>query len=298
MGYKVAKSYENYTYNIDNAYTKSGKLYVKATCKCDNCVNGVYVSHIENGHIVPHPNCGGVCFKCGGTGVISKDIRLYTEKEFDSMEKAKAKAKEKKEIAFQEKLKAEFADKKKDWLKKNGYNKNEDTFVYFPKDSFEIKEQLKEDGFVFDRTLLWHCPEVPEGYENKTFKVSFNELGEYCPNGEGSYYADTKDKIVEMMKVRRPVSTSEWIGEPNERLYNLSVKVKNIGKYSSIYGEGSIVTFETEDGNLCKWFTQVVLPFAIGDTVVINGTIKQLVNDKYEDDAEVTILTRCKIVEG
>ena len=219
MGYKVAKSYENYNYDVDKAYTRDGKMYVKATCKCDRCGGlGIIAAYVENDRVVPIPVDGGICYKCGGRKVISKEVRLYTEKEYDKMEERKAKEKEKKEIAFQEKLKAEYADKKKDWLKKNGYNKNEDTFVYFPKDSFEIKEQLKEDGFVFDRTLLWHCPELPEGYENRTFKVSFNELGEYCPNGEGSYYASTKDKIAEMMKARRPVSTSEWIGEPNERL--------------------------------------------------------------------------------
>ena len=297
MEYRVAKSYENYNYDVEKAFTKSGKLYVKATCKCDNCVNGVYVSHIENGHIVPHPNCGGVCFRCGGTGVISKDIRLYTEKEFDSMEKAKEKAKEKKEIEYQAKLKAEYADRKADWLKKNGYNKNEVTFVYFPKDSFEIKEQLKENNFIFDKVLFWHCAEVPNGFEDKVFEVSFNEIGQYQPNGEGSYYTGTKDKIVEMMKEHRPAPASKWIGEVKERIYNLPVKVKGIVKYNNFYGEGSIVTFETVEGNLCKWFTQVYLPFIIGDNVVINGTVKELINDKYEDDAEVTILTRCKVVE-
>ena len=64
-----------------------------------------------------------------------------------------------------------------------------------------------------------------------------------------------------------------------------------------MYGEGSIITFETEDGNICKWFTQTYLSFVVGDNLIINGTVKELINDKYEDDAEVTILTRCKIVE-
>lgn len=297
MGFKVAKTYTNYSYDVDKAFTKEGKLYVTATCKCDNCVNGVYVSHIENGHIVPHPNCGGICFRCQGTGVISKDVRLYTDKEFEAMERANEKAKEKKELAFQEKLKAEYADKKADWLKKNGYNKNEVTFVYFPKDSFEIKESLKENGFIFDKILLWHCAEVPNGYEDKVFEVAFNEIGQYQPNGEGSYYTNTKDKIAEMMREHRPTPASKWIGQEKERLYDIPVRITAIGKYNSFYGEGSIVTFVTEEGNICKWFTQVYLPFAIGDEVLLTGTVKQLVNDKYEDGAEVTILTRCKIKE-
>ena len=297
MGYKVAKTYINYKYDENKAFTKNGKLYVKATCKCDNCTNGVYVARIENGHIVPHPNCGGVCFKCGGTGVISKEIRLYTEKEFETMERANERAKEKKELEFQEKLKEQFADKKANWLKKNGYNKNEVTFIYFPKDSFEIKEELKEKDFIFDKTLLWHCATVPEGYEDKVFEVAFKDIGEYCPTGEGSYYAETKEKIMEMIREHRPAPASKWIGKEKERLYNLKVKVTNITKYNSYYGEGSIVTFETEENNICKWFTQVILSFTVGDHITIDGTVKELINDKYEDNAEVTVLTRCKVVE-
>ena len=206
-------------------------------------------------------------------------------------------AKVDKDAEWQEKIKSEYATKKAEWLKKNGYNKNEVTFIYFPKDSFEIKEELKENNFVFDKTLLWHCAEVPEGYEDKVFEVAFKDIGEYCPTGEGAYYAETKEKIAGMMHDHRPTPASEWIGKEKERLYNLEVKVTAIAKYNSYYGEGSIVTFVTKDGNICKWFTQVVLSFSIGDEIVIDGTIKELINDKYEDNAKVTILTRCKVKE-
>ena len=206
-------------------------------------------------------------------------------------------AKVDKEAEWQEKIKSEYANKKTEWLKKNGYNKNEVTFIYFPKDSFEIKEELKENNFVFDKTLLWHCATIPEGFEDKVFEVAFKDIGEYCPTGEGSYYAETKEKIAKMMRDHRPAPASKWLGEEKERLYGLEVKVTNIIRYSSYYGESSIVVFITKDGNICKWFTSVSLPFTIGDEIVIDGTIKELVNDKYEDNAEVTILTRCKVKE-
>ena len=298
MGYKVAKSYENYNYDVNKAYTKDGKMYVKATCKCDRCGGlGVIAAYVENDRVVPIPVDGGICYKCKGEKVISKEVRLYTEKEYDKMEERKVKEKEKKDIEWQEKMKAEFASKKAEWLKKNGYSKNEDTFVYFPKDSFEVKEELKESGFTFDKTLLWHIAEVPEGYEDKVVKVNFADLGEFCPTGIGSYTAEAKEKVANLIKAQRPAPTSEWLGVEKQRLYDINVRVAGMTPYHNFYGEGTIVKFETVDGNICKWFTQTCLNFSVGDELVLTGTVKELINDKYEDDAKVTILTRCKVKE-
>lgn len=88
---------------------------------------------------------------------------------------------------------------------------------------------------------------------------------------------------------------SQWIGEEKERVRGLSVTLTDIRGFEGYYGYSQIVRFVTEDGNILKWFTGVEIPFEIGDTLTLDGTIKQLVEDKYEDDAQVTILTRCKI---
>ena len=71
MEYFVADSYKGYEL-IGEPFKKSGRMYSKARCKCDRCVKGVYVSRIENGQPVPHPNAGGVCFACNGVGYITK----------------------------------------------------------------------------------------------------------------------------------------------------------------------------------------------------------------------------------
>lgn len=297
MGYRVAKSYENYEYDVNKAYTKDGKMYVSAKCKCDRCGGlGIIASHIENNRIVPIPVDGGICYKCGGAKVVSKEVRLYTDKEYEKMEERKAKEKEKREAEWQAKMKAEFAEKKAEWLKKNNYNKNEDTFIYFPKDSFEVKEELKECGFTFDKTLLWHIAEVPSGYADKVVKVNFTELGEFCPNGMGSYTAEAKNKVTEIIRAERPTPTSEWLGEIGERLYDVNVKVTGMTMYENRFGLGTVITFVTNDGNICKWFTNKGdLNFEVSDEIVICGTIKNLVEDEYEDGAKVTILQRCTI---
>ena len=133
---RVAKSYVGYEYDETKAYEKNGKMYVSARCKCDRCTKGVYVTRVENGQLIPHPAFGGVCLKCGGSGFITKEVRLYTDKEFERMEKASAKAAERREAAREQKMKAEYANKRAKWLEENGFNENLTTFVYFPANSF------------------------------------------------------------------------------------------------------------------------------------------------------------------
>ena len=85
MEYALAPSYKDYE-TVGSPYFKNGKMYTKARTKCDRCMNGVYVCRVENGQPVPHPVADGVCFRCNGSGYISKDVRLNTveEAEYDN----------------------------------------------------------------------------------------------------------------------------------------------------------------------------------------------------------------------
>ena len=297
---KVAKSYQSWNYDETKAYDKGGKMYVHATCKCDRCVKGVFVCRIENGQPVPHPNAGGICFACGGTGIQSKEIRLYTDAEYEKMEQANARASEKKEQERKEKMKKEFAEKHKKWLNEHGFNQNETTFAYFPADSFNVKEQLKEMGFVFDYTLLWHIAEVPEGYEDKVVEIALRDIAEVSAWGDAHYIEGAKDKVASIMKAARPrpEHESQWIGEVKDKITDLPVTLNKVIGFTSKFGYSQIVVFETEDHDIVKWFTAVQIPFEEGEKLLLSGTIKDLIEDKYEDNAKVTILTRCRMKEG
>ena len=89
MEYYVADSYKYFT-REGEPFKKDGRMYTKASCKCDRCGGtGVFACRVENGHPVPHPAYGGVCLKCGGTGTLHKTIRLYTEKQYMAMQQRK-----------------------------------------------------------------------------------------------------------------------------------------------------------------------------------------------------------------
>ena len=155
MEYYTSVSYQNWE-RIGSPFNKNGKLYTKVKEKCPRCGGtGIYAIGVENGYIKPHPAYGGVCLQCDGTGTLTKEVRLYTEKEFNQMQKNAVAAKEKKEAAREAKMKAEYNQNKINWLKNNEFNEDGFTFI-ITGESYSIKDQLKIDNFKYDIVLGWH----------------------------------------------------------------------------------------------------------------------------------------------
>ena len=291
---RVAKSYEGYEYDETKAYEKNGKMYVSARCKCDRCTKGVYVTRVENGQPVPHPAFGGVCLKCGGSGFITKEVRLYTDKEFEQMEKASIKAAEKREAAREQKMKAEYANKRAKWLEENGFNENLTTFVYFPADSFEVKDSLKDAGFRFSKILLWHIANIPEGYEDKVVEINLDQIAEIGAWGEGYYKPDARTLVDDVLKNCRPIeeSTSEWLFEEKERFYDYAVVLKSVRGMETRFGWTTLIKFEDDHGNILDWWTSTDMKAEVGDRILLTGTVKS--HNEYKGIKSTTV-TRCRL---
>ena len=292
---RVAKSYVGYEYDETKAYEKNGKMYVSARCKCDRCNgSGIAISHVCNGQPVPYVNDGGICYSCNGAGYFRKEIRLYTDKEFEQMEKASIKAAEKREAAREQKMKAEYADKRAKWLEENCFNENLTTFVYFPADSFEVKDSLKDAGFKFNRSLLWHIADIPEGYEDKVVEITLDKVAEIGAWGEGCYRPNVRTFVDDMLKNCRPIeeSTSEWIFEEKERFYDYAVVLKSVRGMETRFGYTQLVKFEDANGNILQWWTAVEIKAEVDDQVLLTGTVKA--HDEYKGVKSTTV-TRCKI---
>ena len=292
---RVAKSYVGYEYDETKAYEKNGKMYVSARCKCDRCNgSGIAISHVCNGQPVPYVNDGGICYSCNGAGYFRKEIRLYTDKEFEQMEKASTKAAEKREAAREQKMKAEYADKRAKWLEENCFNENLTTFVYFPADSFEVKDSLKDAGFHFSKNLLWHIANIPEGYEDKVVEIALNQVAEIGAWGEGFYRPGARTFVDDILKNCRPIeeSTSEWLFEEKERFYDYAVVLKSVRGMETRFGWTQLVKFEDANGNILQWWTAVEIKAEVGDQVLLTGTVKA--HDEYKGVKSTTV-TRCKI---
>ena len=192
-----------------------------------------------------------------------------------------------------EQIKAEGVAKRSEWLKKNGFDENGDTYVLIGLDSYSIKNELKEAGWKYNKILRWHSPS-PTGYEENIYKVNWTEVYTSSIWGEMYPIQGSQQKIDSIIKAAMPASTSEWIGEKGDKISNLLVTLVSIHGFQGKYGFSQVVKFKTEEENVLTWFTTVNIKIAEGDNCILCGTIKNL--DTYNNE-KITVMTRCKLSE-
>ena len=288
--YYTADSYKNWE-RIGEPYTNAkGKLYTKVKCTCDRCHKGVYVTRVENGVPVPHPAYGGVCLKCGGDGYLTDEVRLYTEKEYAAMVKRNEEARAKKEQEMEARMLADYAEKKAKWLKDNEFNDSEITYIYFPANSYEVKNDLKSAGFKYSPLLMWHR-DNSEGYEDKTVAVPFAAIGEFSAWGTGMFYSHCQETVQTLIRESRPHSETEWVAAEKEKISQVVATLTKVRSFDGQFGHTYVYTF-VEGKHIYVWFTSKILAFEVGDKVVLSGTVKKL--QEYEGEKQ-TVVTRCKV---
>lgn len=294
MGKKLmtAKSFRHG--EVIKTFEKNGKPYGVVKLPCDRCVKGVYVIGVENGQLKPHPNCNGVCFACGGLGYTTKEVRLYTEKELESMERANENAKAKKMAEQEKKMKIEFEANRIKWLDENGFNADEITYVYAGANSYQIKDELKDAGFRFSSTLKWHKATRDEKYADNLIEVKLSDIAEWSAWGKASFNRDAQKIIEEKIAAVQPKSTSEWIGEVGDKLKDIKVQLTRKYSFDSKYGVTTVYNFVTEDGNNLTWFSSTYQPYDIGEWIKIKyTTIKD--HSEYKG-VKSTVITRTKLI--
>ena len=290
MEYFVADSYKGYEL-VGTPFEKSGKMYSKARCNCDRCTKGIYVSRIENGQPVPHPAYGGICLKCGGTGFLTKEVRLYTEKEKAAADRAKQRAAERK---VEEKL-AAAERRKEEWLKKNGFTSEGFTAVYIGANSFDVKNELKEQGWKYSPAFGWRSADISavETYgEDNVVILSADQLVSFNLYGEGFFLSTCANLVQQLKDARKPQSLSNWVGIEKEKLCDLPVVIKHISGFNSRFGWTNVVTFVNND-NILTWFTSSnVSDYAQGESYLLSATVKE--HSTYKEEKQ-TKLTRVKL---
>ena len=186
-----------------------------------------------------------------------------------------------------------MAYKEGEWFKKNGYNEKGLTYVYFPADSYEIRDTLKDAGFKFDKVLLWHAPEIPAGYEDKVIEVKTSDIIEFTAWGKG-VFVNGAYKIIEQRIAAFDPKFSAWYGEVGQKFTDLPATLTSIHQVETRFGLSNLVKFTLEGGEELNWWTTVTITAEVGSKVLISGTIKD--HSEYKGD-KVTLVTRCKIKE-
>lgn len=292
MEYFVADSYKNFE-RIGEPFEKSGKMYTKARTQCGRCVKGVYVSRIENGQPIPHPNCGGVCFACGGTGYFTKEIRLYTEKEKAAADRAKQRAAERK---VEERL-AAASKKREEWLSRNGFTKAGITAVYVGINSFEMKDQLKEEGWKYSPAFGWRIADesaLDRYGDANVALIHVDKMASFNLYGEGCWLSTAQNLVNQIRESKKPESKSQWIGEEKEKIIDIPVKITRISGFCSRFGWTDVITMMNED-NIISWFTSSnISDLEVGKEYLLSATIKE--HGEYKGERQ-TVITRAKLKE-
>lgn len=298
MKYMVAPSYKNAT--IVKIDEENRKAYIEE--KCDRCSgHGIIASRVENGHIVPIPVDGGVCYKCRGTGVVSKWVKAYTEKEYNrymnDLKRTAERRKEKAEAKFQA-LKDNSEANRKELLAKWGFDVENPIIYLVTGNTYEIKDELKERGGRFNPVLNWYFTkevEVPEGHE--LVKVPFDDVYEWFPMVKKFELKETaKDAAAAARIAARPESKSKWMGEVKERMRDLAVVLTGARECSSLYGISTLYTFDCGENKLA-WFTTSCpkVDMIVGHSYLLTGTVKK--HDE-RDGVKQTQLNRCILKEA
>ena len=177
-----------------------------------------------------------------------------------------------------------------EWYEKNGFNKDGYTYI-ITGDSYSIKEDLKKHNFKFNKILLWHNSE-PSDYEEQVIQIHFNDVASQAEWGEVFWKQNAKQFIEERLAEACPVSNSEWVYEPGDRIRNIYVTLVGYGMTAF----GYFYKFTTVDGNTLIWLTSKHYQnVTINSNIILTGTVKK--HEIYKRE-KVTILSRCILREA
>ena len=286
MEYFVAETYAAMK-RVGEPFEKNGRLYTEVEGVCDRCHGtGIYVwGAIVNGN----PQHAGTCFKCNGSGKEYKEVRLYTLKERESMDKANAQRRAKAEEERIQRAAERKAKAFSRWLEWNGFDENGETYLIFG-NTYPIKDELKAAGCKFSKNLLWHGPaavDVPEDCFVEKIKwdrvYNWNEeTGEMWPTEEGQTFLD---------EVFSRNTEGTYVGEIGERLRNLPVIFKKKVEVDGSWGTFNVYEFDF-DGAQLRWSTECEKDLQEGEEYVLSGTVKKHIVSR---NTKVTYLNRCLI---
>lgn len=284
----VADSYANGRIIGEPYKNLKDKMVVKVRMACPRCGG--------SGHFSYNQMDGTMCYGCMGSGVVTNEVRAYTEKEYNTMKRANERAKERKfeaKAAKEKDLIDNAETYKLEVAKKLGFSDEGKIYIVCGGDTYAIKDQLKALGARFDYTFKWFFSkevELPEGY--KLCEVSFDEVYDYEPRTKWATFKENVKEILsaKIMEFDTPKTTKFYPGAPKDKI-SVTAKLSSVRGFDGMYGYTYIYTF-TLDDYVFVWMTAKDLEIEDDSIVELSGTIKGF--EDYQGTAQ-TQITRCKV---
>lgn len=191
---------------------------------------------------------------------------------------------------------------KAEWLKRNGFKQVDDKFVTYVVtggNTYEIKEQLKQNDCVYNKLLGWHSPQQFDLAGYVFVPIFADDIYIWLPSISTMTVKEEAEAFVkETLKPYQPkrevelassMTDSEFIGAIGDRLRKIPAVIVGKKEINSQYGLSTLYTFESGNSVLC-WFTSAFKDVEVGDTILLSGTVKD--RKEYQGQKQ-TYLTRC-----
>lgn len=254
------------------------RTYSTTKCaRCDGRGKIDYFYHVD----------GGICFKCGGSGIGKKrEIKIYTTEYYQKLESRRL-----------ERQKAKAPEENKSFFQKMGFSEEGKSWVILG-ETYSIKEEIKVAGGKYSDVYGWHFSQKIEGWE--LLEIKADEV--FDKDEAGKFWQDRKKDRQIKEKIREAnneltakVSRSDFVGNLDEKI-ECVLKLQKICNFESQWGLTYIYNFLDDNENVFIWKTSKSLPeIEEGDNITISGKIKE--HNKY-NGIKQTVLTRCKILGG
>lgn len=236
---------------------------------------------------------GYTCYKCGGSGKQESPqiYKKYTP-EYEAKLEERREKRRNKEIEKQ--LKG-ADERNKTFFKKDGFDENGNTWLVLGNNTFDIKDELKEDGARFTNLLNWHFYFETDKYP--TIKINIDSIAR--KNVFGDYYYNDYTSVADFVKSEKSKANTADIKQ-SEYQFNIGDKVEidlklvSVFSFRNHFGDTNyIYKFVDSDKNIFIWKTSNYIKNSVTNCKV-KGTVKD--HAEYNNDKQ-TILTRCKITE-
>lgn len=178
---------------------------------------------------------------------------------------------------------------KQEWFKNNGFNENGITYCIIG-DTFKNKEYLKQKQCKYSALLKWHCDNYISLPEHCSIvEVPFEKIYEWDKKLNKPLIYENAESWLQKVLNPNP-QTYEFLGEINQRIFDLEVIYKSSYDFISRYGQFTYIhTFETNKNKII-WFTTKKITYSPNTKLLLTGTVVQ--HQNYKGD-NTTIINRC-----
>ena len=178
---------------------------------------------------------------------------------------------------------------------KDTYGFGEEGFIWiFKGDTYSALDWFRFQPTKYARMFGWYLASTEKMPEPLPVGITPVKLYWKDVCDEDEWFFKDEDEIRKFVDTLvYDAGTSEWIGGIGERL-TLPLTCTKIIHFENGYGNSTLFSFETDDGDVMTWTTSTSKDIKENYRYMIAGTVKE---QTVYRNVKQTVLTRCRIIE-